>query len=498
MRQRIRQIWLSITLKQKFGLYTVMVLLIMAVSAMFNIRLSDFSLSSFNGILEENSQCYAFQEAMDQEVSAFGAYIRERTDELKEEFVLACVRTERCLRSLPFDYEMIGEERYARTWNIQNSYEYYRQYRDRLAEEGSNSRVGFISELYQVYDMQEYLQGYARNLVQVTLTAGNETYQEQVPLFQRLPSLIVLVSIVLMGAAIWLTRVLSSSVIAPVVRLAHSARKIAQNDFTEEDISIPNRDEIGELVTSYNKMKHATEGYINTLKKNHEMSELLHKEELERIEMEKRLDSAQLELLKSQINPHFLFNTLNMIGCMAKLEDAETTERMITSLSNLFRYNLKTSEQFVLLEQELKVVHDYVYIQQMRFGDRIRYDSDIQVDPHKVIIPAFTLQPVVENGILHGLSRKEQGGRLHLRIWQEGRKVIISVADAGVGMDEQQRAVLVEGLTERQNKKVGIGLGNIFKRIHILYEGGDMQVYSRAGCGTAVQMTIPQEEADHE
>ena len=492
MYQRIRRLWLSISLKQKFGLYTAIVILIMAVSAVFSIQVMDFSLGSFNEILDSNARCNDFQEALDQEVEAFESYVRERTRELREEYVLACVRTERCLRSLPFDYEKIGEERYARTWNVKNGYENYSKSRDQLLTR-SASDMEFIRDLYQVYDMQGYLQSYARRLVQVTLEEGNNTYQNQVPAFKRMPYVILLFFGMMMAAAIYLTRGLLGNLLKPVIRLAQSSRKIAQNDFSEEDLTIPNRDELGELVTSYNKMKHATEGYINTLKEKNEMSELLHREEMERVEMEKRLDSAQLELLKSQINPHFLFNTLNMIGCMANLEEAQTTEKMITSMSNLFRYNLKTSEQFVPLEQEMKVVQDYVYIQQMRFGSRIRYDSDIQVDGSKVIIPSFTLQPLVENAVIHGLSKKEQGGRLHLKIWQKGSQVVISVADTGLGMEDAQRLKLEEALKARRTGKVGIGLGNIYKRIHILYEDGDMRIYSRAGCGTVVQMIIPQE-----
>ena len=106
---------------------------------------------------------------------------------------------------------------------------------------------------------------------------------------------------------------------------------------------------MGDLVHAFNQMKLVTKNYISTLKANNEMAALLHQEELERVEMEKQLDAARLENLKNQINPHFLFNTLNMIACSAKLEEAATTERMITSMSNLFRYNLKTSEQVLSL-----------------------------------------------------------------------------------------------------------------------------------------------------
>lgn len=493
MYQYIKTLWLSITMKQKLGLYTAMVILIMAFSVAFNVRVMDFALDGFNEILNDNSRCHDFQEAMELEVKAFEQYVRDRSVENREEYVLACVRSERCLRSLPFDYERIGQERYARTWNVKNGYENYSVSREDILNVDTRS-AGFISGLYRVYGMQNYIQDYARRLVQVTLKEGNANYQKRVPTFYNMPYVILLFSVVMMVAAISLTRVLSNTLIKPIVRLAHCSRKIAHNDFSGEDLTVPNKDEMGELVSAFNKMKHSTEGYINTLKTNNEMAELLHKEEMERVEMEKQLDTARLDLLKSQINPHFLFNTLNMIGCMAKLEDAATTERMIYSMGNLFRYNLKTSEQFVPLEQELKVVQDYVYIQQMRFGSRIQYDSSIEVDAGKIIIPAFTLQPVVENAIIHGLSKKESGGRLYVRIWQDGSRAVISVADTGLGMEEEQRIKLEEALRGRKTSRVGIGLGNIYKRIHILYENGDMRIYSRAGCGTVVQMMIPQAE----
>ena len=111
--------------------------------------------------------------------------------------------------------------------------------------------------------------------------------------------------------------------------------------------------------------------------------DLLHEEELGKLETEKRLEMIKLELLKSQINPHFLFNTLNVISGMAKLEEAETTEKMFLALSSLFRYNLKTPEQSVPLAKELKVVADYMYLQQMRFGERIRYELNCKVEDRK-------------------------------------------------------------------------------------------------------------------
>ena len=489
----LRNIWLTISIKKKIGIFAAMVILIMALSATFSICIMNFSLGGFNTILNDNSRCHDFQEALDLEIESFADYIRDATPDTRDQYVLSCVRTERCLRSLPFDYARIGTERYARTWSILNGYETYQAYRDELAETQVRES-DFVERLYRVYKMQEYLQTYARRLVQVTLKEGNDSYQEKVPVFYNMPYLILAISAVFMGFVMFLTKILSNALVSPAVLLAQCARKIAKNDFTGEDPSVENRDEMGELVRAFNKMKRSTKGYIDTLKENHRMSELLHREEIERVEMEKQLSGARLELLKSQINPHFLFNTLNMIACMAKLEEAVTTERMISSMGSLFRYNLKTSEQIVTLARELKVVQDYMYIQQMRFGSRILYSCDLKVDAEQAMIPAFTLQPVVENAMVHGLSKKEQGGRVHVRIWEQGNRLVISVADTGLGMSEERLAEVTEAMEERRTSRIGIGLGNIYKRIHMMYKQGEFRIASIEGRGTVIQMFIPQEK----
>ena len=486
----IKNLWLTISLKKKLGTFSIIVILVMGLSIAFNILIMNFSLDSFNVILNDNSLCYDVQEALEQEASAFEEYIRDRSWERAKEYRLACFKTEESIKALPFQYTDINQERYARTWNIKNGYEGYRVFRDEVLHMNPEDR-GFVDKLYKVYGMQGYLQTYARRLMQSTLKEGKRSYQEKVPLLYDLPYMIMACSVLMIITVICLTKLLSNTLIVPMVKLAHSSREIARNDFGGEDLVVENRDEMGELVQAFNKMKHATEGYINTLKEKNEMAERLHKEEVERIEMEKRLDAARLELLKSQINPHFLFNTLNMISCMAKLEEAQTTERMISSLGNLFRYNLKTSEQIVPLDQELKVVQDYMYIQQMRFGSRVSHNFRVEVDGSETMIPAFTLQPLVENAIIHGIARKEEGGRIFLRIWKQKDKLVISLADTGVGMDEETLKRLMDALKGHRTARVGIGLGNIYQRIKSMYEDGGLRIYSRAGKGTVVQIILP-------
>ena len=163
-------------------------------------------------------------------------------------------------------------------------------------------------------------------------------------------------------------------------------------------------DGIGELVSAFNEMNHATQDDVYTVEEKRVMEERLYEQELEKANLEQRFSLAQLQLIKSQLNPHFLFNTLNMITRMSQMEEAPVTEEMLVAMSNLLRYSLRTTEAFTPLNQELKVVDDYMYIQKKRFGDRVLWSVDCRTQTDLIEIPVFLIQPLVENAIVHGLS----------------------------------------------------------------------------------------------
>lgn len=284
---------------------------------------------------------------------------------------------------------------------------------------------------------------------------------------------------------------MNETIIDPVLNLANASRRIAANDFYIEDVETNNQDEIGELVKAFNKMKYATGEYISALEEKREALDRLHTQELEKLEVDKQLESMNLELLKSQINPHFLFNTLNVIGGMANLEDAETTEQMIVALSSLFRYNLKTQETEVILSRELKVAQDYMYLQKMRFGSRVEYEMDCSIDAEKPLVPTFTLQPLLENSIIHGLSPKLEGGKITLTITEQGNFLHIIIADTGVGMSREEQEKLINNIQSSNSQKAGIGVGNVYRRITRMYDGGNMIINSEKNKGTVIEIVIP-------
>ncbi len=476
--------WSQVSIQRKVMFWVIAILLLVSISTGVSIVTLEMMIHDYERLSIDNYKCYEVQKAIDAERNTFLDLAREPSSRNRERFTKACVKTQQCIAALPMDYADIGENRYARTWNLRNGYYGYVDYRDKLLAMDTADEA-YTTELYRVIEMQDSLSEYSLRLIQDTMEYGNHHYNNQKEALLITPVILIALSVAALVFVFYILRLLTAMVVHPILLLAEESRRIASNDFSRPDLRPKTNDEIGELIRSFNRMKHAMADYIAT-------REQLHKEAMEKLEMEKNMEHIRLEMLKSQVNPHFLFNTLNMISCMARLEDAETTDKMIVSLGNLFRYNLRTKEQEVYLEQELEALDDYVYIQQMRFDSRITCKKDIRVDPFSVRIPSFTLQPIVENALSHGMKAKEEGGRILLRIWLEGNMLIISLMDNGQGMNMEEKAALHKKILDSEKTGRSIGLGNIYRRMAMLYPDGELKVYSKEGRGTVIQLKIPQ------
>lgn len=478
--------WTQLSIQQKVMTWVVAILLVVALSVTISIVAVGIMIQDYEDLSIDNYKCYEVQKAIDAERNTFLDLTREGTQRNRERFSKACVKTQQCIAALPMDYSDIGEDRYARTWNLRNGYYGYTYYRDALLAMHPADE-DYVQELYRVIEMQDTLSEYSLRLIQVTMEYGNRHYMSQQDFLMFTPIILITLSIVALVIVFYILKLMTTAVVNPLMMLADESRSIAANVFSRPDLVPKSQDEIGELMLAFNRMKHAMADYIATQAQ-------LHKEAMEKLEMEKNMEHIRLEMLKSQVNPHFLFNTLNMISCMARLEDAETTDKMIVALGSVFRYNLRTKEQEVYLEQELDALEDYLYIQQMRFDSRITYKKDIRVDSYTVRIPSFTLQPIVENALTHGMKAKEENGRILLKIWQEKNILTISVMDNGQGMNAEERATLHQKILNSEKTGRSIGLGNIYRRMAMLYPDGALRVYSKEGRGTIIQLKIPQKE----
>ncbi len=475
----------GVSLRSKVTAWLAAILLVTMLSNGIATLAGQWTVSSFDTLLADNAACYTVQNALQDEARAFERYVREPSYESEQAYTSACSAAEQSLAALPFDYARIGEDRYARTWNLLQGYAGYRQERDAFLRL-SPSADTYIERMYHVMALQDYLAEYALRLTQATLEQENALYSSTAARIRHLPWLYLGLFLTAAALLLLLIRVLRRAVILPLLGLAQASRSIAEGHLSGPDLPVKSGDEVGQLVGTFNCMKHAMAQQLTT-------QQALHREEMHSLALEKDLEHTRLEVLKSQVNPHFLFNTLNMISCMARLEDASTTDQMIVHLGSLFRHNLRTKRQQITLEEELDGLEDYIYLQQMRFDGRITVEKSIRVQPAQVLVPSFMLQPVVENAYSHGLKSCEEGGRILLRAWMEGNVLVLTVVDNGKGMTAEELDALQARIARSEQTGRSIGLGNISRRIGMLYPGGRMQVYSRAGRGTVVRFELPQD-----
>ena len=203
-------------------------------------------------------------------------------------------------------------------------------------------------------------------------------------------------------------------------------------------------------------------------------------------EQERLLLHARMEALQNQINPHFLFNTLNSVSSLVRF-DPDTAREMIIKLAKILRRLLNSTEAFVPLREELEFIDAYLDIEVVRFGpDKLRVVKDLDPLSLDVMIPSMLLQPLVENSIKHGLSAKVEGGSIYLRSRMSDSKLIIEVEDDGVGMDAAHPP------DRNGSNGTGIGMANVVERLKVLYgETARMSVDGREGKGTLVRLRLP-------
>lgn len=223
---------------------------------------------------------------------------------------------------------------------------------------------------------------------------------------------------------------------------------------------------------------------------------------------------AEIDALQSQINPHFLYNTLDAIRGQALIDDSPVIADMTEALSILFRYSISRTGNLVTLREEFRCIEKYLMIQQFRFSGKFQYVRDVDPNLLSCLIPRLTLQPIVENAIYHGLETRPEDGIITLSLEQSGGYLVIRVSDNGIGMTESQLFAINEKLRVStlvsvplsSKKGSGIALGNVNRRIRLTF--GDeygLSVSSAPNIGTDVEILLPithatpdQEELRHE
>ena len=287
-------------------------------------------------------------------------------------------------------------------------------------------------------------------------------------------SLYVLVAMGLMIVALFFSRFISRSITQPIQQLCDSMERVQEGDFSVSDIVVESQNEIGSLTKSFNVMTHR----IQEL-----MEQNIREQEAKR--------KSELKALQSQINPHFLYNTLDSIIWMAEGKKNEEVVLMTASLARLLRQSISNEDEVVSIGQEVEYARGYLTIQKMRYKDKMEFQ--IEVDPSILHIPLIklVLQPVIENAIYHGLKYKESKGLLLVKGFMKNDNAVLQVIDNGVGMDEETLAHIYE--RHKMNyQSNGVGVYNVQKRLQLYYGNEYGITYeSKKGEGTTATITIP-------
>ncbi len=235
------------------------------------------------------------------------------------------------------------------------------------------------------------------------------------------------------------------------------------------------------LAKTLSDMAQSIKSYIGELQDKAEMENRLRSSEIENLKMQNLLKNAEYTALQSQINPHFLFNTLNAGMQLANLEDAEKTGEFMENLATMFRYNIQRLDNTVTLGEELESIRNYCQLMKVRFDDMIWVDFDIEGDVDSVKMPPLILQPLMENGFIHGFRDREEAGYISVNVRSFEDHIRVTIRDNGHGIPADRVRLLNESgfrLEQNGNSRTGhttgLGLGNVYERLRYFYERDDV------------------------
>lgn len=313
----------------------------------------------------------------------------------------------------------------------------------------------------------------------ISMIPENEIFDASV----KIRNVTVLIVIIAFLITANISFIFASGITRPILKLYKSVEEVKQGNLNVR-VDVEGNDEIGKIAANFNSMIE-------------EINSLIKSKYIYRI----KLRESELELLYSQINPHFLYNTLDSIRAMADFYGVDNIAVMVNSLADMFRYSIKDRHGFVTVEEEINHIDDYLTIQKMRFGDKIQYEINIEEPLMKEKMLKLVLQPIVENAIFHGLERKKGSGFIKIEGSGDEESMTFIITDNGIGMEEETllklRKILKESTEISSMESTGrsIGLINVHTRLVIYYGGSyGITIGSRLNEGTAVTIKIPRDK----
>jgi len=355
-----------------------------------------------------------------------------------------------------------------------------------------NKKFNIFDSFYELEKLKDFIYLSQTDLIFRQMVLMEAFFEDNRKQNNRIFFILLVFTVSLIVTSIWASYRFTGTLTYPIRQLVTQAKDVAVGVFEPISISIKTSTEIFILINTFNHMVDEIKKQIEELKEKASVEKRLIKEELKTLQMENALNQSELLFLQSQMNPHFLFNTINTISSIADIENADQTREMLDNMTVILRYNLKHTGTNTQLREEVSVIENYLNIQKKRFGERIRFKMEIDEKSLDWIIPSMIIQPIVENAVIHGLEPKEDYGTLTLTIKEEDESMIIIISDDGMGISREILKEIEESeVSSMEGKRRHLGVKNAIRRMELSYHQKCLFFSSIENVGTEVRIVLP-------
>lgn len=490
------------TFKNRLLIFIVIIISILSLTNFFSFYFSKLLSTEYNDMLNIFFRFNSISNNLKQAEIEFGKYIQNSSQANMDNY-FNYIQTANAELDTAIN-QIYDEDMYYKAVGLKNLINTYGNANDRILAITALNSSSFYDELMESNKYFDYIVDRLDKLNDRQVILGYDQYNLTSSQFGTniIISILVIVGLIIFSYLIALR--FTRRTTDPLLRLTAYASAISSGEFDMEDIDIKSTHEVDILTSTLNKLKNNVRQMIGEINRQTEVEAMLREKELENLRITSNLRDAELKMLQSQINPHFLFNTLNSIGRMAQNEGANNATLMIEAVSEMLRYNLKNIDKPETIEGEVNNLKRYMFIQETRFAGKLKFSLAIESKHMDWFMPCLTLQPIVENSISHGLRLYDYHGSIEVRINDQDEHVIITISDNGVGMDEETTcAILSDHYQPSDSSSTGIGIRNVLNRLRAFFKTDDcLQISSAVGEGTTIKIIVgnvlPQEAVDEE
>ena len=428
-------------------------------------------------------------------------YLNTKSTDSLENYYLS----EQAYKNLVFDLkgEVADNNVIIMQKNIKNMSETYLKLVDLSVDAKRGNNIERYKANYEeASKMYDYIRSHISTLNNELFKHNSNNYEILRASLSYLEIITTSVLLFIMVFNILLIILVTRRITGPLMKLTKSANEISAGNFDIDLVPVKSSDEVGIVTKAFNTMTVSIHQYIKKIKESMELESQMKEKELR---MTNHLKDAQLKYLQAQINPHFLFNTLNAGAQLAMMEGADKTTLFIENMADFFRFNIKSFDQDSTLRDEIKLVDTYVYILNVRFSGKINFYKEIDESVLNYKVPSMILQPVVENSVNYGIRDIDYEGKICLKALRTKESIIITIYDNGAGMEQKtiDRILSLDIGNDNIEREVnitkdsnGIGLGNVINRLKLYYnEENIFHIHSDGpNKGTTVTIIIPKED----